>query len=67
MAEPLLNVYCQRKPCCEYPVTLRIAMDDGTVQTYVLQSQMGFNLPRLNENLDKLKAGYPKKRRRNRR
>lgn len=37
MAKPLLDVVCITEESCEYPTALRVNMDDGTVQTYVLQ------------------------------
>lgn len=37
MAKPLLDIHCVTKTGCDYPVAVRIAMDDGTVQTYALE------------------------------
>jgi len=37
MARPLLDVVCITEDSCEYPVALKVNMDDGTVQTYNLQ------------------------------
>ena len=39
MAKPLLDIKTQCDPGCKYPTALRVAMDDGTVQTYLLQCQ----------------------------
>lgn len=39
MAKPLLNVHYVRKPGCEYPMQLKVAMDDGTIQTYNLVTE----------------------------
>lgn len=36
MARPLLDIHCIREESCKYPVALKVAMDDGTVQTYNL-------------------------------
>lgn len=37
MAKPLLNIHCETKPYCKYPVAVKIPMNNGTVQTYVWQ------------------------------
>ena len=39
MAKPLLKVHCITEEGCDYPVALRIAMDDGSVQTYNLSDK----------------------------
>jgi len=39
MANPLLNIHAVREDCCKYPVALKVAMDDGTVQTYELKCE----------------------------
>jgi len=41
MAMPLLKgIHCIEEPCCEYPVAVRLAMDDGSIQTYVLENSV---------------------------
>lgn len=70
MANPLLSVHCQHEHYCKYPVALRVAMDDGTVQTYVLQNKTELQFQKVMESLQELKVGYQykptKKNRRNR-
>lgn len=36
MAKPILDVCCIMEPGCEYPVAVRLWMDDNTAQTYNL-------------------------------
>ena len=36
MAKPLLDINCITEDSCEYPIALKVAMDDGTIQTYNL-------------------------------
>ena len=36
MAKPLLNIHSENEPYCDYPTTLKVPMDDGTIQTYLL-------------------------------
>ena len=69
LAKPLLHLHCIYEPYCEYPVVAKIAMDDGSVQTYVLENKMDFQFQRVMESLDKIKVGYqykPKHTRKNR-
>lgn len=54
MAKPLLDVYYEEKPLCKYPVQLRIAMDDGTVQTYNLEVKQPIENPSFREAMDAL-------------
>ncbi len=42
MANPLLNIHGEREDFCEYPTVLKVPMDDGTVQTYVLENKTGY-------------------------
>ena len=44
MARPILDIHCIMEPGCEYPVAVRLLMDDRTVQTYNLdcKSQLQF-------------------------
>lgn len=43
MAKPLLKIHCEEKPYCTYPVALKVAMDDGTIQTYIWTETKGNN------------------------
>ena len=42
MAKPLLNIHSENEPYCEYPTTLKVPMDDGTIQTYVLENKTSY-------------------------
>ncbi len=66
MAKPLLNIHCLQEPLCDYPTKLRVPMDDGTVQTYVLVNKTQFQFQKVIESLNQV-VGYqykPEKRRR---
>ncbi len=66
MAKPLLKIHCIEEAYCDYPVAVRIAMDDGTVQTYCLENKTDYQFGKVMESLDKLTVGYqyrPRKRR----
>lgn len=40
MAKPLLDILCtQTEPYCPYPIEMKVTMDDGSIQTYVLQNK----------------------------
>ena len=54
MANPLLDVNCIRKPGCEYPMQIRVAMDDGSVQTYNLEVKQPIENPSFREAMDAL-------------
>lgn len=67
MAKPLLDIHCIEEPYCEYPVAVKVTMDDGTVQIYDLRNKYGYKFQNLIETLDKFTAGYqfkPEKRKR---
>ena len=70
MARPLLDIHCITEASCEYPVAVRIAMDDGTVQTYNLECKQ--EDPRFLDAMSCLERmfecidGYKPKQRRNR-
>ena len=69
MVKPLLDINCQYDRGCEYPTVLRIAMDDGTVRNYVLENEIGLQLEKLNNSLDKfhkMTVGYRYKQRKRR-
>lgn len=54
MAKPLLDIHCIRKPHCQYPMQLKVAMDDGTIQTYNLQTEQPIEHPNFREAMDAL-------------
>ena len=58
MARPLLKVHCIEKDYCEYPVAVKIAMDDGTVQTYTLDCKADYQFDKVMKSLEKLTVGY---------
>ena len=59
MAKPLLKIHCIVEPYCEYPVALRIEMDDGTVQTYSLENKMEYKFNNLLKSVKKsVEIGY---------
>lgn len=70
MAKPLLDIHCITEEYCDYPVAVRITMDDGTIQTYALENKFDYKFDKVMENLDRIKVGYqykpPKRRRKNR-
>lgn len=40
MAKPLLDILCTKtEPYCPYPIEMKVTMDDGSIQTYVLQNK----------------------------
>lgn len=74
MAKPLLDVHCVCDSGYKYPTCLKVAMDDGTVQTYVLHVEQQPNFTEAMQALDRMmdmarEIGYkysPKRNRRNR-
>ena len=54
MAKPLLDIKCITEESCKYPVAVRIAMDDGTVQTYDLKCEMHPNFSEAMDALDRM-------------
>ena len=67
MAKPLLDIHCIEEPYCEYPVAVKVTMDDGTVQTYDLRNKYEYKFRNVIESLDKFTVGYqfkPEKRKR---
>lgn len=68
MAKPLLNIHiAESEPFCEYPTAIKIAMDDGSVQTYVLERKTEYQFSQVMKCLNRIKVGYqygyPQKRR----
>lgn len=69
MVKPLLDINCQYEPGCDYPTTLRITMEDGTVQDYTLEHKTDLQFMKVMNSLDKLQkltVGYRYKQRKNR-
>ena len=58
MARPLLDLYYETEPCCDYPTVVKVAMDDGSIQTYVLQNKTDYQFRTVMESLEKLTVGY---------
>ena len=65
--KPLLDIHCQYDSYCEYPTVVKLTMDDGSVQTYILQNKTEYQFNKVLENLDKMVTGYPKRKYRRRR
>jgi len=70
VAKPLLDIHCINRNGCKYPVAVKIAMDDGSVQTYTLDSMPSPNVVKATEILEQsieISIGYqyrPKRRNR---
>lgn len=58
MANPLLELHCVKEPYCQYPVAIKVAMDDGTVQTYDLRNKMEYKFGQVLVALAKMETGY---------
>lgn len=56
--KPLLDIHCVNEPYCQYPVAIRIAMEDGTVQTYELKNKWEYKFGEVMLNLEQMKVGY---------
>jgi hypothetical protein len=65
--KPLLDIHCHYEPFCEYPVSVKLTMDDGTIKEYVLLNKTEYQFNRVMETLDRMTVGYPKKKRYRRR
>lgn len=66
MAQPLLDIHCIEESSCDYPTAVRIAMDDGTVQTYTLDNKMDYQFKKVMDCLDKMEGYQYRPKRRNR-
>jgi len=69
MAKPLLDILCtQTEPYCPYPIEMKVTMDDGSIQTYVLQNKTEFQFHAVMDSLDRMCGYHPPqiKRRRHR-
>jgi len=64
MARPLLDIHCVTDEYCDYPVAVKIAMDDGTIQTYTLDCKSDLQFQKVMDSLEKLTVGYQYKGRR---
>lgn len=60
MALPLLDIKPHYDRYCAYPTSLKVAMDDKTVQTYVLQNKTDYQFDKVMECLERMDIGYPK-------
>jgi len=58
MAKPLLNIHGKTEPFCEYPTELKIPMDDGTIQTYILQNKTDYQFENVLKCVRKMRTGY---------
>ena len=58
MARPLLKIHCITDEYCDYPVAIKIAMDDGTFQTYVLEAKEDYQFKKVMDSLKKMTVGY---------
>ena len=58
MAKPLLNIHGIEEPYCDYPVALKVAMDDGSVQTYVLENKTTYQFENVLKCVARMKTGY---------
>ena len=56
MAKPLLNIHCIEDKYSEYPVQLKVTMDDGTVQTYNLEQKVEPHFEEAMDALDRMFA-----------
>ena len=60
MAKPLdVRICCITEPYCDYPVAVKITMDDGTVRTYALENKMDLKFDHLMKRVQKsIEIGY---------
>lgn len=58
MAKPLLDIHCVTEPYCDYPVAVKILMDDGSVQTYELKNKTDYQFSKVMNALAKMQTGY---------
>ena len=64
--KPLLDIHCEYDPYCDYPTAIKVAMHDGTVQTYILQNKTEYQFNKVMESLDSIVRGYPRRKYRRR-
>ena len=58
VAKPLLDVVCITEPYCDYPVAVRLTMDDGSVQTYTLENKTDYMFQKVMDSVRQMKVGY---------
>lgn len=58
MAKPLLHIHCITEKYCDYPIAVKVAMDDGSVQTYVLENRTQLMFNNVMDSLKKMEVGY---------
>ena len=56
--KPLLDIHCITEPFCQYPVAIKVAMEDGTIQTYELKNKMEYKFGQVMTALAKMEVGY---------
>ena len=64
VAKPLLDIVCITEPYCDYPVAVRLTMDDGSVQTYALENKTDYMFQKVMDSVRQMKVGYPPQRKR---
>lgn len=58
LAKPLLDIHCVNEPYCNYPTAIKVAMDDGTIQTYELKNKMEYKFGEVMKCIAKMETGY---------
>ena len=58
MAKPLLDIHCVEEPYCQYPVAIKVAMDDGTIQVYELKNKMEYKFGNVMKAIARMETGY---------
>lgn len=58
VAKPLLDIVCITEPYCDYPVAVRLTMDDGSVQTYTLENKTDYMFQKVMDSVRHMNTGY---------
>ena len=58
MAKPLVNVVCIEEDYCDYPIAVRIPMDDGTVRTYTWEDKHDYMFQKVMDSVRQMHVGY---------
>jgi hypothetical protein len=58
LVKPLLKIYGTTEHYCKYPTELRVTMEDGTVQTYVLENKTTYQFENVMRCVNRVKVGY---------
>jgi len=58
VVKPLLDIVCITEPYCDYPVAVRLTMDDGSVQTYTLENKTDYMFQKVMESVRCMNVGY---------